>query len=300
MLRSLSLYAGPRPRSLKSLLVALALLAAPAIAHAEEPTKSYPDCGREPTDAEIQAAKGAFQAGNASFNEADYSRAIDYWEDAYRRDCTANPLLLNLARAYELAGRKRQAVVSLETFLSREPSSGEKDQINRRVEVLKKKIAEEDAAAAATPTTTNGGAVVPPNGGTTTPPPGDVPPPRAKRSAGPWIVMGLGGAAVIVGSIGYVSNKQKMDDAAARCGNGGRGKCEDDTAVADGNKARDALTTSGVVIGIGVAAVAGGLVWWIIDGRRVANAQALTAPRRTALVPVVSPQLTGFALSGSF
>src|SRR5687767_7015876 len=148
MLRSLSLLAGPRPRLLKSLLAALALLAAPAIAYAEEPTKSYPDCGREPTDAEVAAAKGAFQAGNASFNEADYARAIDYWEDAYRRDCTANPLLLNLARAYELAGRKRQAVVSLETFLAREPSSGEKDQINRRVEVLKKKIVEEDAAAA--------------------------------------------------------------------------------------------------------------------------------------------------------
>src|SRR5687767_13478150 len=167
MLRSLSLLAGPRPRLLKSLLAALALLAAPAIAYAEEPTKSYPDCGREPTDAEVAAAKGAFQAGNASFNEADYARAIDYWEDAYRRDCTANPLLLNLARAYELAGRKRQAVIALETFVSREPSSGEKDQINRRVEVLKKKIAEEDAAAAAAPTTTNGGTASPTTGPTT-------------------------------------------------------------------------------------------------------------------------------------
>jgi tetratricopeptide (TPR) repeat protein len=297
MLRSLSLFAGPGFRSLKSLIAALALLAAPAIAHAEEPTKSYPDCGREPTDAEVQAAKGAFQAGNASFNEADYSRAIDYWEDAYRRDCTANPLLLNLARAYELAGRKRQAIVALETFLSREPSSGEKDQINRRVEVLKKKIAEEDAAAAAAPTTTNGTAT--PATGTTTNLPQEQPAPRAKRSAGPWIVMGIGGAAAVVGAIGYISAKQKMDDAAARCGNGGRGMCEDDTAVADGNEARQNLTTSGVVLGVGVAALAGGAIWWYLDGKRVANAQA-SLPKRTAVVPVVSPGLTGLALSGSF
>ena len=79
-------------RNLKSLFAAVALLLAPAMAHAEEPTKSYPDCGREPTEAEVAAAKGAFQAGNASFNEADYARAIDYWEDAYRRDCTANQI----------------------------------------------------------------------------------------------------------------------------------------------------------------------------------------------------------------
>lgn len=292
-------------RTLKSLLAALALLAMPAIAHAEEPTKSYPDCGREPTDAEVQAAKGAFDAGNASFNEADYTRAIDYWEDAYRRDCTANPLLLNLARAYELAGRKRQAVVALETYLARKPSSAEKDQINRRVEVLKKKIAEEDAAAAAAPPT-NGQTTPPSNGGVTTVPPEEPQAPRAKRSAGPWIVIGLGGAAAIVGTIGYVSSKKAMDDAAARCDNPDtvvvetRAMCFDGTAVTDGNKARSNLTVSGVLLGVGVVAVAGGFVWWYLDGRRVASAQAAPAKRRTAFYPVVSPELTGVGMSGSF
>src|SRR5688572_7462764 len=64
-------------------------------------TRPYPECTAEPTESDIAAAKGAFQAGQASFNEADYERAITYWEDAYRRDCTAHALLLNLARAYE-------------------------------------------------------------------------------------------------------------------------------------------------------------------------------------------------------
>lgn len=288
-------------RHLKSLFAAVALLVIPAIAHGEEPTKSYPDCGREPTDAEVNAAKGAFQAGNASFNEADYARAIDYWEDAYRRDCTANPLLLNLARAYELAGRKRQAVIALETFLAREPSSGEKDQINRRVEVLKKKIAEEDAAAAAAPASNGGQSVAPSSDPTANPAAPSPPEPRAKRSAGPWIVIGLGGAATILGTIGYFSNKQKMDEAVGRCGPGGRAMCADDTAVEDGNKARTALTTSGVIAGVGVAAVAGGIVWAVLDGRRVTREnQAARPSRRATLSPVVGPELTGLSLSGSF
>jgi tetratricopeptide (TPR) repeat protein len=304
MLRSLPLLARPWARSLSSLLAALALLSVPALAQAEEPTKSYPDCGREPTDAEVLAAKGAFDAGNASFNEADYSRAIDYWEDAFRRDCTANPLLLNLARAYELAGRKRQAVVALETYIARRPSSGEKDQINRRVEVLKTKIAEEDAAAAAAPTTANGG-TTPTTTGPTTTTPMEQPAPRAKRSAGPWIVMGIGGAATVVGAIGYFSSKQKMDEANARCDNPNttqvedRTKCFDNSAVDEGNDARKNVTLSGAVFFVGVGAVAGGAIWWYLDGKRVANAQT-SVRRRTAIVPLLSPELAGLSVSGSF
>lgn len=279
-------------RNLNSLLAALAFTASTTALYAEEPTKSYPDCGREPTDAEVAAAKGAFQAGNASFNEADYARAIDYWEDAYRRDCTANPLLLNLARAYELAGRKRQAVVSLETFLAREPNSGEKDQITRRIEVLKKKIAEEDAAAAAAPAPTNGGFTAPPpSAGQPTPvePSSD----KAKRSPGPWVLIGVGGAAAIVGTIGIINNKKKVDDADAECVGGNRNQCS--PAVADrGNDARSALNASAVITGAGGLLLGGGIVWYILDGQRVERANA------ARVVPVVGPGIAGLSVSGAF
>jgi tetratricopeptide (TPR) repeat protein len=285
-------------RTLKSLLTAFALLVTPALAHAEEPIKTYPDCGREPTDAEVAAAKGAFQAGNASFNEADYARAIDYWEDAYRRDCTANPLLLNLARAYELAGRKRQAVVSLETFVAREPNSGEKEQINRRVEVLKKKIAEEDAAAAAAPPPTVG--AQPPPTGATTEPVADLAPEPAKRSPGPWIVIGLGGAATIVGTIGYVSNKSKIDDLANQCEKPATHEGCPPNVKTDGNEARKQMTTSAVLGGVGLAAVGAGFVWWYLDGKRVERANSNSTSRRPVLTPIVGPEVAGLSLSGSF
>jgi len=280
-------------RNLKSLLAALALLMAPAVAHAEEPTKSYPDCGREPTDGEVAAAKGAFQAGNASFNEADYARAIDYWEDAYRRDCTANPLLLNLARAYELAGRKRQAVVSLETFLAREPNSGEKDQINRRVEVLKKKIAEEDAAAAAAPvpSTANTTAPAGPVTGSTAPEPVE----KARRSPWPWVVMGVGGAAVVIGGIGALDANKRLNAVEGKCPNHQCVK-SDTESIAEGNSARTALNRSVIVMSVGGAAVVGGAIWWFLDKKSVDR------PNKTAarVSPFVAPQLAGLSVSGAF
>ena len=282
-------------RNLKLLLAALVLLVAPAIAHAEEPTKSYPDCGREPTDAEVAAAKGAFQAGNASFNEADYARALDYWEDAYRRDCTANPLLLNLARAYELAGRKRQAVVALETFVAREPNSGEKDQINRRVEVLKKKIAEEDAAAAAAPPASTGTAA-PATTTTTAPPPAPVQ--AAKASPGPWVVMGVGVVVTGVGAVSYFSAKGKADDLAKQCKDPVKRLDCPGNVKTDGDAENKKMRTASVVTGVGAGVIVVGVVWWFLDKKRVDRANGNLA--RPLLTPLVGPQVAGLSLSGAF
>src|SRR6266705_878538 len=109
---------------------------------------SYPSCTTAPTEADRKAAKGAFEAGQGSFNEADYATAISYWRDAYRRDCTAHALLLNLARAYELKTDRAEAVNALETYLQRKPEAPDADQIRRRIENLKAQI----VAAAPPPT----------------------------------------------------------------------------------------------------------------------------------------------------
>ncbi len=283
-------------RNLKSLLAALVVLMVPAFAHAEEPTKSYPDCGREPTDAEVAAAKGAFQAGNASFNEADYARALDYWEDAYRRDCTANPLLLNLARAYELAGRKRQAVVALETFVAREPNSGEREQINRRVDVLKKKIAEEDAAAAAAPPTATG-----PSAPTTTAPPSPGEPiQQAKASPWPWVTMGIGVVTTTVGAAGYLGAKGKADDLAKQCKDPERRIDCPGNVKTDGDAENKKMKTFSVVSGVGVAVIVGGAIWWFLDKKAVDHANAQGTLRHPLVTPLLGPQLAGLSLSGAF
>jgi hypothetical protein len=188
--------------------------------------------------------------------------------------------------------------VSLETFLAREPSSGEKDQINRRVEVLKKKIAEEDAAAAAALPPTNGAAQPIASGQPPLPEQQPIAPEeRAKRSVWPWVVMGVGGVVTIVGVAGYAGANKKLDDATDRCG-GNRDQCPDPQAASDGNKARTDLTTAGVVAGVGVAAIAGGVIWWVVDMKRVDSANRGVA--RTRLYPVLGQQQAGLALSGAF
>src|SRR4051794_17241671 len=181
-------------------LVGSAVTLVPALAHAEDEPKAYQECIKTPTDAETAAAKGAYQAGNASFDEADYPRAITYWEDAYRRDCTANLLLKNLARAYELYGQKRQAVVALETFLVREPTSADKEQIQRRIEVLKKQIAAEKAAPAPAGTAVTPATAPPATTGPAQPEPEPVAS-TGKRSVVPLVVAGAGAAITVVGVI---------------------------------------------------------------------------------------------------
>ena len=274
----------------------------PALAHAEDEPKAYPECTKAPTDSETAAAKGAYQAGNASFDEADYPRSITYWEDAYRRDCTANLLLKNLARAYELYGQKRQAVVALETFLVREPSSSDKDQIQRRIEVLKKQIAENAApVAAAQPTQPVALAATPveqqPETGATA---------KGARPIAPLIVAGAGAVVLVVGLAIVVKGASDVKDFEAACP---KHMCPNKTGTTEGAAARDALISQGndarnkerlggIVAGVGGAVLAGGLIWYVVQPRSAARSTAtLLHPRVT---PSVTPGFAGLSLSGAF
>jgi hypothetical protein len=283
-------------------LVGSLLALTPALAHAEDEPKAYPECTKTPTDAETAAAKGAYQAGNASFDEADYPRALTYWEDAYRRDCTANLLLKNLARAYELYGQKRQAVVALETFLVREPNSPDKEQIQRRIEVLKKQIAAEKAppvAPAAPPPV-----VVPKVSAPAAPPAPEAHP--GKRPIWPIFVASGGGVALIVGLGVFGAAAKDVKDFEKKCPNR---VCPERTAASppgtpsqaqlidQGNSARGRETTGGVIAGVGAVALTGGLIWYFAEPREAAATGTLLRPRVT---PTVTPGFAGLALSGAF
>jgi hypothetical protein len=285
-------------------LAGSAALFVPALAHAEDDPKPYPECTKAPTDSETAAAKGAYQAGNASFDEADYPRAITYWEDAYRRDCTANLLLKNLARAYELYGQKRQAVVALETYLVREPTSSDKDQIQRRIEVLKKQIESEKAAP---PPVT--GPQTPATGATPVTPPPVTPEPAqpeaatGKRPIAPLIVGISGGVVLIVGAAVYAGGAKDVTHYESLCPDHNCGTGPDATANASAaNTARNKKNAGGVIMGIGAVGLVGGLIWYFVEPRSsavstTANAGTLQKPR---VDPALSPGFAGVALSGAF
>jgi tetratricopeptide (TPR) repeat protein len=281
-------------------LVSSAALFLPALAQAEDEPKPYPECTKAPTDSETAAAKGAYQAGNASFDEADYPRALTYWEDAYRRDCTANLLLKNLARAYELYGQKRQAVVALETFLVREPSSSDKEQIQRRIEVLKKQIAAEKAAPPAggpTPAAAMATTPPPPPAATTEPTPVVM---HKKRSFVPLIVAGAGAVVTVIGVAVYAGGSKDVNKYEALCPNR---MCTGPNEQADANggeAARKKKVTGAVVTGVGVAGIAGGLIWYFVQpttSNATASAGTLSKPR---VNPELAPGFAGLALSGAF
>lgn len=292
-------------RSLKPWLLGIALAVTPAMVFAQQEPKQYPECTTKPTEADVSGAKGAFQAGQASFNEGDYARSITYWEDAFRRDCTAVALLLNLGRAYELNGQKRQAVLALKTYIQRKPDSPQIDQIQRRIEVLEDKIAKESAqpgstataGAGTSPTTTATSGAPPP---TTTP---------NKRPLLPLFVAGGGGVVGIAGLIGYLVENGKVKDYEAKCPvvRNAQGQLTNncpDKATEDA--AKSAITArnvwGGVAVVGGVVAV-GGAVWYFLQPPEKSSATgALDAPkkRRTVVVPELGQGYAGLSVSGSF
>jgi len=283
-------------RALRHLPLAAAVALAPSVAFAEDAPKPIPACEKTPTEGDVAGAKGAFQAGQASFEEGDYNRAISYWEDAYRRDCTAHALLLNLARAYELNNQKRHAVVALETYLARQPSSPQRDQIARRIEGLNEKIAQDGKNPSSKPGATPGTSPKP-NGDTA---PAPEPDKGGKRPLTPLIVAGAGGALFVIGGLLYLNAAGDVSDVEDKCG-GGR-DCPPDLAK-EGNDARSRQTTWGVVSVAGLAVGAGGLAWYFLSKPSGGAAKAALATKKRALPrvdPIVGRGYTGLAVSGTF
>ena len=257
----------------------------------------YPDCKTTPTEAESEAAHGAYLAGKGSFDEADYTTAITYFKDAYRRDCTKYELLNALARAYEAKGEPPEAINALETYLRRAPANNPGNaEAQRRMAALKAQMSPPPPAAPGpVPTTTSSTTT------TTAPAPASHDPDRASsvHTMYPWIVAGGGAVVAIVGvslwAIGTGQVSQSKDDAAAAGCNGTR--CPDGVNVKPFQDKNDSGTTKKtiglVLVGVGAAAVAGGLVWHFVE-------PSLGRSRKVHARPDLAPGYAGLSLGGSF
>lgn len=286
-LRRLPLYAVP----------IVTLLSVSGRARAESDPVPYPACDREPSESDTQAAKGAFSAGEVSFKEADYSRALLYWEDAFRRDCKAIKLLLNLSRAYELSARPKRAVLALETYLERRPDDEDREAIEKRIARLRHSIesAEHEAAAAAATEP----AVVPlseepqAEGAATAP---SEPKPKPV-----WPVILTAGGAVVLGAgipiwIAGQSEFDRVLDAweLEGCTPSDCPPNLRDDANAEARSAKSLRATGITLTIVGGAAAAAGAVFWALLWRD-APESALTELR-----PLVAPGTVGLSYSGQF
>ncbi len=245
----------------------------------EQEPQSYAPCDTEPDESSMQGAQGAFQAGSASFNEADYPRAIFYWEDAYRRDCTAHAMLKNLARAYELNEQFRHAIMALKTYLERNPESGEGEAIQRRIEALERKYEERKAALAAAAAAEEEERrrkerertkTIPPENSTpdSLTPEDDAFTAGPERSVVPLVIAGIGGGVGVLGGVQWLVALQDAKDAEDDCGPEGRAQCvtpdgtRNQAAIDAGNEAVDRQLLWGIVGGAGAAVAVGGVIWY--------------------------------------
>jgi tetratricopeptide (TPR) repeat protein len=277
---------------------------------AAEDRHEYPECTSKPTDADVEGAQGAFKAGKARYDEGNRERAILYWEDAYRMDCTAHDLLINLATAYELQGNKEQALLALETYLKRVPDSKKKEQVSRRIEQLRSQIDSEKkkaqaalpAAAPASPGQPAAGQGTAATGAAlqTTAPGAGEPAPSGRRPLAPLILAGAGGVVTIVGVGMLAAASSDVQSYEKQCGTDNK-QCPSPAIAKKANDAVQRRNSSAGVTVVGLAVTGAGLLWYFLSKPKPSPApQALELSPSTRLSPTVGRSFAGLELSGAF
>jgi hypothetical protein len=260
----------------------------------------YPQCSKMPTNDESEQAHQKYIAGKALYDDGNYESAIVRFRDAYNRDCTKHELLVILSRAYELNKDLPEAIRALETYLARVKDAPDRATYEQRVLNMKKELAKQQAAASATPTTSTS---TPPNGTSTPPPKGEV----REHSTLPWLVVTLGGAALLTGVILVVAAPPIPPNCNASSGVCSKTSSKPPPALPDESpdqlqKDQDkagqhvTLTTTGIVLiiaGIGVAA--GGVAWHFLE-----PTGPTTGKKKPQLTPNIGPGYGGLTLGGSF
>jgi hypothetical protein len=282
------------------------LIALPALA--QQVASSYPPAcdASKVSKGDVDRAHTVFLSGKQFLEESNYEKAIGYFKDAYSIDCSIHAILPIIATAYERKGDKSEAVHALEEYQRRAPAAPDHEVIERRIRNLKDQIARDQtpastataaptvAAPTASPTASaEPTAVAPVAPATPSASAAESSPPSAGgQSVAPWVVAGVGGAALVAGVVLYAVGAGDVSTAASACPL--RTNCPGPTA-SQGNNGRS-LESVGVVVGsVGVAAVALGLVWHFVEK------PAAAPPSAGMLVtPVVAPGYGGLALGGAF
>lgn len=263
------------------------------------PAGEYPSCaGRQVTQEESDAAHKKYTAGKVDYDEANYDSAINLFRDSYKKDCTKHEILIIISRAYEQKGDRPEAIRALEAYLQRVPNAPEKSTYESRIQKLKE-LMEKDrqkAAAASAAAASQGG-----QGG-------------GEKAGGhtiyPWILVGVGGAAVIGGAVLLVARPAfppncDKETNECRVEQGGQ-PVANPTDQQKAELAKDqeragnyvGMTTGGLVLLVaGAGLVAGGLVWHFVEPT-VSSSSA--SNKRPKLGPAVAPGYAGLSLGGSF
>ena len=310
-----SCYRRPKQamRSTRKPLLLLVLVgmafAIPALAQSPSTYPAACDASKV-SKTDVERAHTVFLSGRGFLDESNYDKAISYFKDAYSIDCSVHGILPIIATAYERKGDKAEAIHALGEYILRVPTSPDREIIERRIRNLRDQLAQERPTATAvvtaptaastpgTPGTATAPTGEPTSGATVTVPTGSggvLPPPSAGgHSTTPWIVVGVGGAALVAGVVMLAVGSGDVSNANTTCPS--HSGCAQ-TVADQGNTGR-LLETVGIIAGIaGIVGIGGGLVWHFTEPP---PAQVASTRRDTYVRPVVAPGFAGMSLGGSF
>ncbi len=234
-------------------------------------------------------ARALFSAGEIAYGEGRYEAALDYFQRAYEISGRAL-LLYNVGSAAEHLRRDREALAAFERYLS---DTGE-DAPNRtavaaRIEILRRSVAtttDTSTTATTTDTTTTTTSDSTTTDATTeTSSTGETETETDGSSGGgpgvaPWIVVGVGAGVAVVGAVlvgvGYA-------DAASVSGVADGGSW---SSISGAYERAPILEGVGfALLGVGVAAVVGGVVWGAMgSGESGPTASAWVAPESAGVI----------------
>jgi hypothetical protein len=289
-----------RPAGKPFLVMSLVAIAIAVPALAEQPSDYPAPCDSvKVSKIDVERAHTVFLSGKGFLDEANYDKAISYFKDAYGIDCSVHGILPIIATAYERKGDKAGAIVALEEYIKRAPTASDREIIERRIKNLKDQLAQERSAAAASAPSATPSAVPAGTGSASAEPTaaplasGSAMPPavgQGSSSLAPWLVAGGGGAVLAAGIVLFAVGASDISSAEQQCPT--HGTCASKSAADQGNTGRT-LETVGVIAGaVGIAGVAGGLVWHFIEPVPQSPAARVT--------PAVSPSFAGLQVAGSF
>lgn len=207
------------------------------------------------TDTQREEARGLFGAGRAAFADGRFEDALDYFRRSYEISRLPD-LLFNIGHAAELLHRNEEAIEAFEQYLrDAETTADDREQVSRRLARLRA-LVEEDRAEGPDPAEDAVGA------GESEEPEELEEPADGEGSlgVGSFVVMGSGAAAAVAGIVVLAL----AADAGSRVTDAPRDAAWMDYQ-GDWEDSGTLSIAGGVLLGVGVAAVAAGAVWLVVE-----------------------------------
>jgi hypothetical protein len=301
-------------RSFRQSLLVVSLLGmavgVPALAQTATPSAYPPACDdSKVSKADRDRAHTVFLSGKQFLEEANYDKAISYFKDAYSIDCSVHGILPIIASAYERKGDKREAIRALEEYQQRAPTAGDHEVVERRIRNLRDQIVQEQpsattppsaSASVAAPSASQSVEVAPSaSSGAAAMPPAPVEEGGSHRSSGPWILAGVGIAALAGGAIAYGIGAGKVSNAENTCGSSHAcpGTPAGTSAASDGNTGRTLEQVGLPVASIGLAAAIAGIIWHFVEPPQ--NGEKGVGANGVRVTPLLAPRAAGISFEGS-